>query len=138
MRTLLVLLLVACNKDQPAQVDAAIRVDAKLVDAPPDAPADARPDAPPDAPNMNVVTACTNNCIALAACFMVPADPTCNTECETDLADCTAEQVATIDACSSQPCGADPENGDSPLIQCLTAVPCIDMGGRGMLTSLRK
>lgn len=131
MRTLAlsILLLASCTKDDNKQSDAGIHViDApKLVDAP--TPIDAAPDAPPDAPPatpMNITTACDHACAALAACFMEPADPECNTECATDLADCTAAQVMTIDACSTEMCG-DVANNMSPLVDCIAAVSCIDM-----------
>lgn len=87
---------------------------------------DAAPDAPPDAPNMNVVTACMHACDALGVCFMEPADPGCYTDCQTDLADCTAQQVAAIDACSTEMCG-DIQNNMSPLITCIMNVSCVEM-----------
>ncbi len=126
MRTLAlsILLLAACDKDEPKQADAAI----KVIDAP--KPIDAAIDAAPDAPNMNVVTACMHACDALAACFMEPADPQCNTRCQTDLADCTVEQVAAVDACSTEMCG-DIQNNDSPLITCITGVSCVEMAAPG-------
>lgn len=122
MRTLAVsiLLLSACDNDEPKHVDASITV----VDAP--KLVDAAPDAPPDAPNMNVVTACMHACDALAACVMEPADPSCYMDCQADLADCTPQQVRTVDACSTEMCG-DIANNDSPLVNCLTAVTCVEM-----------
>ena len=128
---LFTLLLVACGKDPETHTDASIHiVDAKSIDA---APPDAAPDAPPDAPNMNVVTACMHACDAIAACFSMQPQPSCYSECATDLADCSAQQVATIDACSTEQCG-DIQNNMSPLIDCVTAVTCVQMA----LTSSRK
>jgi len=125
---LLSVLLFACNKDPESQIDASVHlVDAKSIDAPPDAP----PDAAIDAPNMNVVTACMHACDAIAVCVGGPTgDPGCNMGCQTDLADCDARQVATIDACSTQMCG-DIENNMSPLFDCITAVSCVEMAVTG-------
>jgi hypothetical protein len=117
------LLLVACSKDPQAHSDASIvLVDAKVIDA----AVDAAPDAPPDAPNMNVVTACMHICDALFVCLGQPTDAKCYSECAADLADCSAEQVATVDACSTEECG-DIEGKDSPLLTCVVGVSCIDM-----------
>jgi hypothetical protein len=129
-----IVLLAACggddNNNKP--IDASVQViDApKLIDAP--KPIDAAvvpPDAPPDAPPatpMNIADACAHACTALSACFMEPVEPDCNTGCAEDLADCTAQQVATIDACSTELCG-DIKNNMSPLIDCIVAVSCVDM-----------
>ena len=129
MRTaLLALLLISCSKDPASHPDASIHVvDApKAIDAPPPPP-DAAVDAPPDAPNMDVVQACTDACNAISACLSGPTnDPDCIMGCETDLADCSTQQVAAIDACKSQMCG-DIENNMSPLIDCITAVSCVQM-----------
>ena len=127
MRTaLLALLLISCSKDPASHPDASVHlVDAaKTIDAP---PPDAAVDAPPDAPNMDVVQACTHACDALAVCVNQPTgDPDCIMGCETDLADCTMQQVADIDACKSQMCG-DIQNNMSPLLDCITAVSCVNM-----------
>jgi hypothetical protein len=139
MRILAALLLIAaCHKDDNKSIDAAVHVfqDApKQIDAP--KPIDAPTDSPPDGASMDIVTACDHACGALFACLMMQPDPGCTMGCQTDLADCTAQQVQTIDACSSQECG-DIENNMSPLIDCIAAVPCVDMGGGGMLANLRK
>lgn len=128
MRTLAlsILLLAACDKDDPKQVDASVKViDAPIaIDAP--KPIDAAIDAAPDAPNMDVVTACMHACDAIAACVMQPPDQECYMECQQDLADCTAQQVATIDACSTEMCG-DLKNNMSPLLDCIVAVSCVEM-----------
>lgn len=128
MRTLAlsILLLAACDKDDPKQVDASVKViDAPIaIDAP--KPIDAAIDAAPDAPNMDVVDACMHVCDALFVCVMQPPDPDCYTECQQDLADCTAQQVATIDACSTEMCG-DIMNKMSPLLDCVIGVSCVDM-----------
>jgi hypothetical protein len=117
-------LLVACHKDPEPQTDAAIHVvDAKLIDAAVDAP----PDAPPDATPMNVVTACMHACDALGVCIQEPVPQDCYSDCQVDLSDCSTEQVAAIDACSTQDCGDILNGGDSPLFDCITAVPCVDM-----------
>ena len=119
MRTaLLAILLVACSKDSGSRTDASVHVvDAKAIDAAP-------PDAPPDAPNMNVTAACMHACDALATCIGQQADPECYSGCATDLADCSVQQVATIDACSNEQCG-DLQNNASPLLDCITAVSCV-------------
>jgi hypothetical protein len=129
MRTLAlsILLLVGCNKDDNnKQIDASMTpIDAaKIIDAP--KPIDAAVDAPPDAPNMNVVTACMHACDAFSVCAMEPLGQECYDECAEDLADCTAQQVAAVDACSTELCG-DIENKDSPLLTCITNVTCVDM-----------
>ena len=128
MRTLAlsILLLAACDNDNNKQIDASVTpIDApKIIDAP--KPIDAAVDAPPDAPNMNVVTACMHACDAISVCAMEPLGQECYDECAEDLADCTAQQVATIDACSTEACG-DIENKDSPLLTCVINVSCVDM-----------
>lgn len=133
---LLSVLLFACNdKDSGSHIDASVKlIDApKVIDAP-NVPMDAPPDAPPDAAPMNVVTACMHACDAIAACIMEPSgDPDCYAGCQADLADCTAQQVATIDACSTEMCG-DLKNDMSPLLDCIIAVSCVDMA----VTDLRK
>jgi hypothetical protein len=112
-------LLFACSKDPQPAVDASVVLaDAKPIDAPVDAPS-------PDAPNMNVVTACMHICDAVFACFRFPPDPSCYAECAVDLADCSAEEVTAIDACSTEECG-DLENEDSPMVDCITQVRCVD------------
>lgn len=122
--------IVACTKDSQQQLDAGVKPvdaklnDAKLIDAP--RPIDAALDAPPDAPNMNVVTACMHACDAIFVCLNEPVDGECYSECAEDLADCSAQQVAEIDACTSEACG-DIENKDSPLLTCIMGVTCIDM-----------
>jgi hypothetical protein len=129
MRTLAlsILLLAACDKDEPKHADASVKViDAPPADAAVDAAPDARPDAPADAPNMDVVTACMHACDAIATCVMQPPDPDCYMGCQEDLADCTAQQVATIDACSTEMCG-DIKGKMSPLLDCIIAVSCVDM-----------
>lgn len=78
---------------------------------------------------MNVVTACMHACDAIAACFGEQPEPECCSDCATDLADCTAQQVAAIDACSTEACG-DIEAEDSPLLTCITQVSCVEMALR--------
>jgi hypothetical protein len=126
------ILLAACGNDPSPRTDAGIHVvDAKAVDAKPiDAAVDAPPDAPPDAAPMNIVTACMHACDAIATCIGQPPDQDCYDGCQTDLADCSAQQVATIDACSTQPCG-DIENNMSPLLDCIVAVSCVEMAVTG-------
>ncbi len=130
MRTLLATLILcaACGDDGSSlpvdarAVDAAI--DARIIDAPIDAPPDAYiPDAPPGA----ITTACTNACAKISACVMEPVDATCVAECSADLADCSATQVAEVDACTTQDCGDLADETTSPLLACLTAIACIDM-----------
>ena len=133
MRTLLVTLLVSvagCDGDGsslPVDATAAVdahRIDARIVDAPPliDAP---MIDAPGiDAPPGSAALACMHACDALGVCFMEPTDPSCYAECEADLADCTPQQVQDIDACSTLACG---DANSSPLMECIAAVPCVDM-----------
>jgi hypothetical protein len=116
--------LVACHKDPEAKADAAIHiVDAKLIDAAVDAP----PDAPPDATPMNIVTACMHACDALGVCIQQPVPQDCYSDCQVDLSDCSTEQVAAVDACSTQDCGDILNGGDSPLINCISAVTCVEM-----------
>ena len=116
---LLSIVLAACTKDTPTGTDARVItvIDAPSVDAA------VQPDAPPDA---TVLPACMHVCDALATCFGGPGNSQCYAGCTTDLGDCSAEQIATIDACSTQACG-DPMNDMSPLIDCLRAVTCIEM-----------
>ena len=115
------MVLVACSNSSTSP-------DAQIIsiDSPPpvDAAIDAPPDAPPGTP-MNIQTACMHACDALGVCVMEPVEPECYAECAEDLADCTAEQVQTIDDCSTEACGPDLEN--SPLIACIVAVSCVEM-----------
>lgn len=77
----------------------------------------------PFADSTAITTACTNLCAALATCFMERRDDDCVAECSADLADCTAEQVMTLDACKSEDCG---DEDDSPFFTCITAVSGVD------------
>ena len=127
MRTVICVLLVlsACGDPESARVDAAIVIiDSKPVDA-------AVPDSPPPdaAVDPAIAAACMNACDALAMCFGGPSgDPDCNMGCAEDLVDCTSQQLADIDACLTEECGDDPKDPEnSPLIQCIMAVPCVEM-----------
>jgi hypothetical protein len=121
-----ILLFAACDNDNNKQIDASIKIvdAAKLIDAP--KPIDAAVDAPPDAAPMNIVTACMHACDAIGVCLMEPVEQECYQECAADLADCSAADVAAIDACSTQPCG-DLKAEMSPLLDCIIAVPCVNM-----------
>jgi len=132
MRTLLssLVVLVACGDDGSSlpvdarSVDAAVGIDARLIDAPLDAPPDAYvPDAPPGA----ITAACTSACSAIATCAMEPDTGDCVGECSADLADCTPVQVQAVSDCTTEACGDLMDKGNSPLISCLTAISCIDM-----------
>jgi hypothetical protein len=115
---LLSLLLLACGDAPKPNTDASITlIDAHMIDA--------TVDAPPDATNMNVVVACMHACDAVFACSGEQPAPECYSECATDLADCTDQQVAAVDACSSEECG-DLKSDDSPLLTCITQVSCVD------------
>ena len=120
----LILLAAACGDDGSSlPVDSAPAIDARLVDARPiDAP---MVDAPLliDAPASAITTACTNACNALGVCFM-ETDAGCVGECSTDLADCTAQQVQAVDACTTQACG---DKNSSPLIECIMMVACVQL-----------
>jgi hypothetical protein len=128
MRTLLATLILcaACGDDGSSlpvdarAVDAAI--DARIVDAPIVLPDAYIPDAPPGA----ITTACTNACAKIATCAMEPDVGGCVGECSADLADCSAAEVAAVDACTTQACG-DIEGKNSPFLQCITAIACVDM-----------
>lgn len=131
MRTLLLTLVfsvAACDGDGsslPVDATAAVdapRIDARIVDAPMiDAP---MIDAPAiDAPPGSIALACMHACDAIGACTM-DTDPGCVGECSADLADCTAQQIQDIDACTTLACG---DATSSPLIECIAAVPCVDM-----------
>ena len=134
MRTLLPVLLLlgcACSDDShPAAdsgaIDADDDIDAPEADARPtiDARADARvvPDAPPDIDAGPAgVAACADVCTALVAC--PPAGDAgvisydgCLAGCVHGIADCSASDIALIDACKDQPCGS--------IVSCVHAVPC--------------
>ncbi|HEY5922070.1 MAG TPA: hypothetical protein VIV11_10390 [Kofleriaceae bacterium] len=140
MKAALLLILLAACGDPQSKVDASVQVidSPKPVDAP--KPIDAAVDAPgPDASNMQIVATCTKACMALSVCFMEPVEPDCQMGCEEDLADCSVQQVMTIDACTTQACG-DIMNNMSPLLNCIIAVPCIDpaTGGGSSFIDLRK
>ncbi len=119
---LLSLLLLACGDAPKPNNDASITlIDAHMIDAAVDAP----PDAPPDATNMNVVVACMHACDAVFACLTEQPAPECYSECAADLADCADQQVAAVDACSSEECG-DLKGDNSPLLTYITQVSCVD------------
>lgn len=127
---LALIVLAACSDegtslpvDSAAPIDAA--TDARLVDA---RPVDAMIDAPPiiDAPPSAITTACTNACAALGVCA-ADTDAGCVGECSADLADCSAQQVQAVDACSTQACGDIDDPANSPIFMCLTAISCIEM-----------
>ena len=122
-----ILLFAACDKDDNnKQIDASIKIvdAAKAIDAP--KPIDAAVDAPPDATPMNIVTACMHACDAISVCVMEPLGQECYDECAVDLANCSAAEIATIDACTTEECG-DVKGEMSPLLDCIIAVPCVDM-----------
>jgi len=56
-------------------------------------------------------------------CFM-DSDPSCVGECSADLADCTAQQVQEVEACTTMACG---DQTASPIIDCLSMVACVQM-----------
>ena len=118
---LIVLVLAACGDDgsssNPPHPDAAVHIDARMIDA--------VVDAPPDAPSTDpaITMTCTDLCNAIGVCAMETPDATCVTECSADLADCTAQQVTDLDACKTEACG---DENDSPLINCVIAVGCVD------------
>jgi hypothetical protein len=109
----------------PGHTDAAVdgAVDAAtVVDASPDAP------LPPDPPLVTVTSACTNLCNKLASCLGT-TDPDalqgCIDNCETDLVDCSFDEVTDVDMCSQATCtGDDPTQWE--LTTCITAIPCVD------------
>lgn len=82
-------------------------------------------DAPVDAPPMTdpaITATCTDLCDALGVCAM-DTDAGCVGECSDDLADCSAQQVMDLDACKTEACG---DEDDSPIVNCLLAVGCVD------------
>ena len=120
---LIAMVLLACGDDgsgsnQP-HPDAPQMVDARMVDA---RMVDAAVDAPPPT-NPAITMTCTDLCDALGVCAMETPDAGCISECSDDLADCTAQQVTDLDACKTEACG---DANDSPLINCLGAVTCVD------------
>lgn len=125
MRNILVLLLAvcACGGDDggSGKVDAAID-DATIVDTA------AIVDASPDAPALTVTSACMNMCDKLASCLgaISPDDlQACIDSCETDLADCSFDQLTDLDACNQATCtGDDPTQWEVGM--CIAAVSCVD------------
>ena len=103
-----------CGGPGEADSDAAIEIDASIIDAIDaldgpmidgsmiDAPMIDAPgiDAPPGA----VTLACMHACDAIGVCAM-GTDAGCVGECSADLADCTAQQVQDVDACTTMACG---------------------------------
>jgi hypothetical protein len=132
MRSMLLVMMtvfaVACGDDggQTPAIDAPTT---PVVDAPTTPVVDApeQIDAPSVAPDAmvpaEIAAACTAACDKLTTCLMQPPTPECNSGCETDLLDCTPEQVQQVQACAALECGADPQTG--PVFMCLTAIPCI-------------
>jgi hypothetical protein len=124
----LILASAACDGDGSSlPVDAtaaadAPRIDGRIVDAPMiDAP---MIDAPMiDAPPGSIAQACMHACDAIGVCAM-DTDPGCVGECSADLADCTPQEVGQVDACTTMACG---DANGSPLIECIAAVPCVEM-----------
>jgi hypothetical protein len=119
---LIAIVLAACGDDgsnsNPPLPDAPRMIDARMVDAAIDAP----PDAPPVS-DPAITATCTDLCNAIGVCAMETPDATCVSECSVDLADCTAQQVTDLDACKTEACG---DENDSPLINCVIAVGCVD------------
>lgn len=116
------MVLMACSGDDSGSStphpDAPRMIDARMPDA--------AIDAPPDAPGANsaaITMTCTDLCNAIGVCAMETPDAGCVTECSADLADCTAQQVTDLDACKTQACG---DEDDSPLINCVAAISCVD------------
>lgn len=111
-------LLAACGDDSstspdandPGSPDASTAIDAE----PP--PPDAEPDAGPE-------TLCGRLCATIMTCFQEGPGGDCEAECGADLADCSLDELNTLDGCSSLGCDT--------IIDCIIAVPCIDTGKGG-------
>ena len=117
------LLLFACDPDDSSspKTDAAIQlIDSRSPDAP--RPIDAGIDAIPGA----VTETCTNLCNAIGVCVN-DTDPSCVGECSADLADCTAQQLQTLDDCKTEACGDFKTKDGSPLMTCIINVACVEM-----------
>lgn len=135
MRNLLLILIVtaaACDGDGSSlPTDASGTVDApRAIDAPINPMIDAPMiDAPMidafviDAPPGSIAMACMDACNAIGVCAM-GTDAGCVAECSADLADCTPQQVMDVDACTTLACG---DANGSPLLECITAVACVQM-----------
>ena len=113
---IVVAVLGACDGGGKTPPDAAQDV---LVHAP-DAAIDAMPDA--TVVPMNIADACMHACDKVAMCANDPVETTCYGECAADLADCTAQQVMDVDACSQLACGT---NGEA-VGECIVAIACVD------------
>ncbi len=99
-----------------AAVDAAVAIDAVTL----------TPDAmvAPDASTDEIAMICANLCTHIFVdCQDQPVEQDCVTGCQDDLADCSGEQLATLEDCAELACTVgEPE----PVIMCLTAVACVD------------
>ncbi len=125
----LVVLAAGCGDDGSGQANPMLDAptDGQIVDARLDAPMIDAPmiDAPMpiDAAMSAITTTCMNACSALGVCFM-DSDPSCVGGCSADLADCTAQQVQDINACTTLACG---DQNASPIVDCIAAVTCVQM-----------
>jgi hypothetical protein len=121
--SILFVVLAACGGENPTNPDASGGDDdPDAMSIVPDA-APVPPDAEPNSTDPAVV--CVVLCGTIQQCFGGGGGPDeeCVTFCNKDLADCTTEQVGTLAECADVGCRG--------LIDCVTAVECIDDGGKG-------
>jgi hypothetical protein len=81
----------------------------------------------PDAGDVTPDMLCLDVCDAIGACVGMVPPPSCAVKCAADLADCSASQLAAIDACRSGSCEPGP-SGLPMLVECIAAVGCVSAG----------
>ena len=127
MRALLLSLLsllflsTACGDDGATSPDASSdSPDAATVDA----EVDPTPDAAPVPPDAGPETLCGRLCATILTCFDEGGGgEECEAGCSADLADCSLDELGSLDSCSTLGC--------EEIVDCIVAVPCIDEGGKG-------
>ena len=81
---------------------------------------------------------CDALCPAIEACFASGGgapDPGCVEECSADLVDCSGAERTTLLACEDDGCVMDGA-GTPAIIECISMVRCVDMGGGGGAPSM--
>lgn len=112
----LLLVTTACGDDGGAGTDASATPDGTEIDAASEPP-DAMPDPDPDA---GPTSLCGRLCATIMTCFEQGPGGECEGECSADLADCTLDELGTLDGCSTLGC--------EQIFDCIVAVPCVDTG----------
>jgi hypothetical protein len=109
----------ACGDDGGASPDASTTPDGTAIDA-----ASEIPDAEPVPPDAGPTTLCGRLCAVIESCFEEGGGGKgCEDGCSEDLADCSLDELNTLDGCSSLGC--------KEIFECITAVGCVDTGKGG-------